>query len=96
MSKRKRRSYSQEFKASAVDMVENQGYRVEDVCRHLDINRSNLNRWRRDLGTSGQEPAPQADDQEARLRKLEEENRQLREEREILKKAAAFFANESN
>lgn len=96
MSKRKRRSYSQEFKASAVDMVENQGYRVEDVCRHLDINRSNLNRWRRDLEASGQPPAAQGDDKDARLRKLEEENRQLREEREILKKAAAFFANESD
>lgn len=94
MSKRKRRNYSQEFKASAVDMVENQGYRVEDVCRRLDINRSNLNRWRRDLEAPSQASAAPVDDKDARLSKLEEENRQLREEREILKKAAAFFANE--
>lgn len=95
MSKRKRRNYSQEFKASAVDMVENQGYRVEDVCRRLDISRSNLNRWRKGSNSSNNETAPSADDKDARLKKLEEENRQLREEREILKKAAAFFVNES-
>lgn len=96
MSKRKRRNFSQEFKASAVDMVENQGYRVEDVCRRLDINRSNLNRWRRELGASSNEAAPEADDKDAQLKRQQEEIRQLREEREILKKAAAFFANESD
>lgn len=95
MSKRKRRNYSQEFKASAVDMVENQGYRVEDVCRRLDISRSNLNRWRKAPDSSSSETGASADDKDARLKKLEEENRQLREEREILKKAAAFFVNES-
>jgi len=96
MSKRKRRNYSQEFKASAVDLVENQGYRVEDVCRRLDISRSNLNRWRKASDSSNNEPAASTDDKEVRLKKLEEENRQLREEREILKKAAAFFVNESS
>ena len=95
MSKRKRRNYSEEFKASAVDMVENQGYRVEDVCRRLDISRSNLNRWRNKRKSSNNESAVPEDCKEGRLKELEEENRKLREERDILKKATAFFAKES-
>lgn len=95
MSKRTRRHYSDEFKAEAVALVEDHGYGVTEAARRLGIDRSNLQRWQREQ--AGQvKPAVGATDAEAENRRLREEVRKLRMERDILKKAAAFFANESS
>jgi transposase len=96
MSKKARRRYTAEFKAEAVALVERQGYGVAEAARSLGINRSLLDRWMR---KERERQSPQHDQQEGQaeeLERLREENRKLRMEKEILKKAAAFFAKESN
>jgi len=92
MSKKNRRRYSDEFKEEAVKLITEQGYKASEAARNLDINESMLRRWKQEL-------APEADgpldaDEKAELQRLRKENQKLRMEREILKKAAAFFANE--
>ncbi|SEL32895.1 transposase [Ectothiorhodospira marina] len=96
MSKKARRRYTAEFKAEAVALVERQEYGVAEAARSLGINRSLLDRWMR---KERERQSPQHDQQEGQaeeLERLREENRKLRMEKEILKKAAAFFAKESN
>ena len=94
---RKRRHYTDEFKAEAVALVENQGYGVTEASRRLGLNRSQLDRWRQQ---AVRDPEAQVrkggDDRDSELRQLRAEVRKLRMEREILKKATAFFANEPN
>jgi transposase len=92
----KRPRYSAEFKADAVRLVEEQGLPVARVARDLGVHQNTLRNWvekvRYDsLGSEG----PAGEDERAELARLRRENRILREEREILKKAAAFFAKES-
>lgn len=98
MSKKSRRVYTDEFKADAVRLLEEEGYALSEASRRLGVDRSCLARWRRERrAEAAPEPRPaSADERDAELRRLREEVRKLRMEREILKKAAAFFANESN
>ena len=93
--RRSRRQFDDEFKTQAVRLVLDEGKSVGAVARELDLTESALRNWveraraDRTHGKTGLTTAER--DEFARLRK---ENRILREEREILKKAAAFFANE--
>ena len=93
--RRSRRQFDDEFKTQAVRLVLDEGKSVGTVARDLDLTESALRNWveraraDRTHGKTGLTTAER--DELARLRK---ENRILREEREILKKAAAFFANE--
>ena len=99
MSERTRRRYSEEFKGDAVKLVEEQGYSTAEASRRLGIDRSVLARWRRE---ASEHPQPRGkhgggeDERDTELRRLREEVRKLRIEKDILKKAAAFFAKESN
>ena len=93
MSKQARRRYSDEFKEEAVKLITEQGYKVSEAARNLDINVSMLSRWQRELGPESDGSIN--DDEKAELQRLRKENKTLRMEREILKKAAAFFAKES-
>ena len=95
MSKQMRCRYSDEFKERAVALSQSTDYSVAEAARRLDINRSMLDRWRRQMAEDRQS-ADSTAERDDELRRLREENRQLREERTVLKKAAAFFANESN
>lgn len=92
-SKRARRQFSDEFKAGAVRLVLDEGKTVSAVARELDLTASALSGWVRQARadrSKGKTGLTTEERQElARLRK---ENRELRIEREILKKAAAFFA----
>ena len=94
----KRRQYTAEFKKEAVDLVTKQGYTNAEAARNLGIRGSMLGRWRREQLKGQQNAFPgtghQSDGAEE-LKRLRDENRKLRLEREILKKAAAFFAKES-
>jgi len=95
-TKRRRRSYTDEFKASAVRLVLDEGRSVAGAARDLDVTESALRTWvehARADRTGGQTGLTTAEREElARLRK---ENRILLEEREILKKATAFFAKQN-
>ena len=93
----KRRSYSREFKVQAVKMIAEQGLSIREVSRDLGVSETVIRNWKRKLAEEGDQAFPgngrlTADQEE--LRRLREENRQLRMERDILKKATTFFANE--
>jgi transposase len=96
--KRQRRDFTDEFKDDAIKLVIEQGYSCNEVGRRLGINHSNLSRWVREYRNGLQTPQGQesAQELEAEVKRLRKENKRLLMEREILKKAAAFFANESN
>jgi transposase len=92
---RERRVFSDEYKAEAVAMVETSGKSVGQVAKDLDLTETALRRWcdQARAGRTGASGGPESD--EGELRRLREENRVLRMERDFLKKAAAFFAKES-
>ncbi len=97
MSKKKRRNHTKEFKEEAVKLITEQGYRISEAARSLGVNPNLLGRWKRDFEMSGgnySEPGSMVNMQ-AELKCLRKENKRLKMEREILKKAAAFFAKES-
>ena len=89
-----RRKYTQEFKDSAVKLVTEQGYKMSEAARNLDINVSLIRRWKAESEAVQQEDDSSAD-LRAELARLKKENHRLKMEREILKKATAFFAKES-
>jgi transposase len=95
--KRKKRQFTAEFKAGAVKLVLNEGKTVAEVSRDLDLVPSALAKWvkraRIDSGTGPAGALTTAEREE--LARLKKENRELRMERDILKKATAFFAKES-
>ena len=95
--KRPRRSFTDEYKAGAVRLVIDEGKTVAQVARDLDLTVSALRTWveraRADRGNG--KPGVLTSVEREELTKLRKENRELRMERDILKKAAAFFANES-
>ncbi len=94
----KRKHYSKQFKIDAVRLVTEQGYKVSEAACNLGIHHSSLRRWKKQLETDGNQSFPgkghMASDKEE-LYRLRKENKRLRMEREILKKATAFFVNES-
>ena len=91
--KRPRRSFTDDFKANAVRLVLDEGKSVGAAARDLDLTESSLRNWverARADRTPGRTGLTTAEREE--LAQLRKENRELRTEREILKKAAAFFA----
>ncbi len=91
---RVRRSFTPEFKRDAVRLVE-KGKSVTEVARDLGIARSLLQYWKRQLDGEGAPSPATADASESdRVRKLEKELRDVREERDILKKALAYVADD--
>ncbi len=94
---KKRKHYTQEFRDSAVKLITEQGYQVTEAARNLGINVSMLGRWKREAESGGgvNSETPSGKALQAEVTRLRKENRRLLMEREILKKAAAFFANES-
>jgi transposase len=95
---RTRRLYSPEFKAEAVKLVTEQGYSIAEAARSLGINDNLIRNWKQALQDNGEQAFPGR----GKLSAFEEENRRLRAEnkrllaeRDILKKAAAFFAREA-
>jgi transposase len=99
MMAEKRRQYTEEFKREAIRLVTEQGYGVSETARHLGINAHMLGRWKREFDTQGSAAFPgngrMASDQEE-LRRLRDENKRLRMERDMLQKALGFFASGSN
>ena len=89
-----KRKFSREFKLSAVKLVNEQGYSIADAARSLGIDPANVRGW---IGkfSEGVGLAPSGEGAvQAELRRLRKENARLLMERDILKKAAQFFAKE--
>lgn len=98
MGKTDRRQYTAEFKRDAVGLVTTQGYTVAAAARNLGINPNLLYRWKGEYGEARRQAFPGKGHQvpeQAELRQLRDENRRLRLERDILKKATVFFASHS-
>jgi transposase len=93
MTKQKRRSYTREFKQEAVKLISEQGYSYAEAGRNLGVNPNQLSRWKREIEEEDGDPGSAASLQ-AELKRLRKENKRLKLEREILKKAATFFAKE--
>jgi len=92
-TEKQRRRFTPEFKKDAVALVTEQGYSVAKAARAVDVSENNLRRWKKDLEqeASGARLNPE---ERAELSRLRRENKELRMEKEILKKASAFFAKE--
>jgi transposase len=93
MSKKQRRTFSAEFKLQVVQMIRDQGLSVGEVCRDMKVGETAVRRW---LVQADEEAAgrpgigkPLTAEQQ-RIRQLEAENKQLRGDVDILKKASAF------
>ena len=88
--------YPPEFRAEAIRLVRSSGKSQTQIARELGLTTETLRLWRKqaDLDDGTRSDGLTSDEQEE-LRRLRRENRILREEREILKKAAAFFAQET-
>jgi transposase len=95
MTARLRRSFTPEFKAHTVELVRTSGKSVGEVCRDLDLTETAVRRWvaQADVDAGRRDGLTIAEREE--LSRLRRENRVLRDERDILKKAAAFFAKET-
>jgi len=95
--KRKRRRFSTEYKAETVRLVQRSGKSIGQMALELGIGESALRRWVEqaevEAGRGPEEALKRSEREE--LVELRRENRRLRLEREILKKATAFFAKES-
>ena len=90
-SKKIRRAYAEEFKRDAVNMVVEQGHSIAEVERNLGICVGLLGKWKKKLAQSD---SIDVTAMKLELKKLRKENKRLEMKREILKKAAAFFASE--
>ena len=90
MSKGKR--YTEEFKVEAVKQITERGYSVQEVADRLGISTKSLYHWRSLL--SGNKAVRQSSDDSVRIAKLEAELKRVTEERDILKKAARYFASQ--
>lgn len=94
-----RKTYTAEFKREAVRLVTEHHYGVAEAARNLGINTNMLRRWKREFADQANGAFPgkgRLSPEQEELHRLRAENKRLRMEREILKKAAAFFANESH
>ena len=95
MTARPRRSFTPEFKVRTVELVRSSGKSVAEVCRDLDLTETAVRRWvaQADIDAGRREGLTTAERDE--LAQLRREVRVLRQERDILAKATAFFAKET-
>ncbi len=97
MARRQRRTYTKEQKADAVQLVREVG-NLSQVARDLDLTQSCLRSWvkQADIDDGKGPDGALTSEELAELRRLRRENRTLKQERDFLKKAAAFFAKEQD
>ena len=99
MSKRTRKRYTPEFKCEAVSLVTEHGYSKAEAGRSLDVNPNQIRRWQLALEADGSDAFPgqgKLTPDQKRIRDLESENRRLRMEKDVLKKATVFFMQEKS
>jgi len=97
-TRRERRSFSDEYKQQVLELIRAGDKSVSAICRELDLTESTVRRWieldQKSNGIMTQNSLSETDQEE--LHRLRAENKRLKTEREILKKATAFFVKESN
>lgn len=89
--------YSKEFKSEAVSLLRTPGMTIAQAARNLGVAQSQLYKWRRDSDTHGAAAFPGKGNllpQDEEVRRLKRQVDELRMERDILKKAAAYFAKD--
>ena len=94
-----RRTFTREFKREAIKRITEQGRSLIEVSHDLEIGESTLRSWKQALTAEGNQAFPGKGNLpalEEELRRLRAENKRLQMERDILKKATAFFARESS
>jgi transposase len=91
----KRRAFTEQFKAEVIALCRTSDKSVGQICRDLDLSETAVRRWlaQADVDSGKREGLTTAEREE--LAQLRRENRSLREERDFLKRAAAFFARET-
>lgn len=92
-----RRKFSREFKLEAVRLVKGRGVSVAQAARDLDLHENVLRKWVTELGADPQHAFPghgQMKPEHLEIDRLRKEVAKLKAERDILKKAAAYFARE--
>lgn len=93
-----RRVFSREFKVEAVRLVRERGVSVAQASRDLDVHENVLRKWVKELGSDPKQAFPghgQQKPEQLEIERLRREVTKLKVERDILKKAAAYFAKES-
>ena len=95
----RRSKYTKQFKKDAVDLIIKEGYKIREAGRNLGVHEATLRRWKKEFEQDGEAAFPgqgsMTPEKEENFR-LRKEIKQLKMEREILKKTAVFFAKESN
>ena len=86
--------YPEEFKIEAVKQVTERGYRVAEVADRLGVTTHSIYTWIKKYGPDSEVHQEKASEQ-AEIKKLRKELKRVTEERDILKKAAVYFANQS-
>ena len=96
--KRTRKTYSRDYKLAAVKKVIEQGLSFAEVARDLGIRDTLIHSWKKTFQADGtlHNEVIQSTSVDAELKRLRQENRQLKMERDILKKATAFFVKENS
>ncbi len=93
-----RRRFSREFKLEAVKLVRERGVAVAQAARDLDVHENVLRKWVREFAADPQQAFPgqgQMKPEQQEIERLRREVQKLKAERDILKKAAAYFAREA-
>jgi transposase len=94
---RTRPPYAEEFKREAIELVRMTGKSIRQAAKDLGISEVSLRNWvKQAAGDAGERPGGLSSDEREELARLRRENQTLRMEREILKKAAAFFVRETD
>lgn len=93
--RRARRSFTASFKAEVVALVRQGDRTIPTICREMDLSETAVRRWVEQVAIDAGERDGLTTAEREELQRLRRENRVLRDERDILKRAAAFFAMET-
>jgi transposase len=93
--RRPRRSFSKEYKAEVVELVRTSGKAIAAIARDMDLGETAVREWVRQADVDAGRRDGLTSSEREELAALRKENRVLREERDILKRATAFFARET-
>ena len=94
---KKRNQYTKEYKIEAVRLIVEEGRRISELSRELGVGENLLSRWKKKYEEGKIDPFPgkgRLSPEDEELRRLRRENKRLRMEHEILKKAVAIFSEE--